>query len=598
VFRAEIRRYFRPKEAIVMMNRRELLLSAAAVPLIAAAKPLLAAADLEVPPLDTSKIKPSDFSDADLDMPFALSHFARLANSVEMDGPNRGFINISVWRGTSQLHPYNTRIMESILTLAWFYTAPQKWNQYRGNAALRSRLEAALDYWCRLQSPDGKFSEYGPHQWNLAATAFSVKFISEALRVLKDGPPISADIHQRSIDGCRKALRAVLYDPDLMSHGRTYSNQYTNIFAGGAAFLSIYPDAELEARLHERARIIGSELQSPAGYMYEKDGPDLGYTLNTHHENLQMAYHYWRKTPLSEILTREEDRFSVWLSYNLLPEPGKNFLVANRSIESRQKHAIFDPIDTPLADRCKIMRAFATPPEVRAEQIRAAREKLEKQWPQVDPLPVGEFSALSPYLFLQRAHYAWEPTAEQMAEARKLCRPLAEQSFIEQLKDTRLPMIFTYVRRPKYYAAFASTTKPASEQERFGLTFVWTPENGVLLQSQTSGTHTAWGTSTADALPVEASGFEAEYLDGGAAVRYPIEGGQKHVAFGQDAIRVTIERTGEIVERVPVFDPGCVVSSVQRTVLEQPNSPVPEKTFSVVELRASGKLEYEIRPAV
>lgn len=580
-----------------MMNRRELLLSAAATPLIAAARPLFAIANNEVPALDTSKIRPSDFTDADLDLPFALYHFARVANSVEMDGPDRGFINISVWRGTNQLHPYNARIMESILTLAWFYTAPQKWNQYRGDAALRARLEAAMDYWCKIQSPDGKFSEYGPQQWNLAATAFAVKFMSEALRVLKDGPPISADIHQRTIEGCRKAVHAVLYDPDLLRHGRTYSNQYTNIFAGGTAFLALYPDKELETRLHERAQLIDTELQSPAGYMYEKDGPDLGYTLNTHHENLQMAYHYWRGTPLAEILIREENRFGEWLSFNALPEPGQNFNVLNRSIESRQKHAIYDPIDTPLADRCVIMRAFATPPDLRAKEIRDAREKLEKQWPQMDPLPVGEFSALSPYLFLQRAHYVWHPTAEQMAEARKLCRPISEQSFIEQRKDTRLPMVFTYVRRPKYYAAFASTTKLASEQERFGLTFVWTPEKGVLLQSQTSGTETAWGTAGTGNLPIEAAGFAADYLDGGAKVSYSLEGGgQKTVSFGPESIQVTVERAGDIVERVPVFDPGCVESAAEKSVKEQASSPVPGKTFSVVELKGTGKLEYEIKP--
>jgi hypothetical protein len=580
-----------------MMNRRELLMSAAALPLLAAARPLMAATDDTVPQLDATKIRPSDFSDDDLDLPFALAHFARVANSVVTEGPDRGFINISVWRGTNQLHPYNARIMESILTLAWFYTAPQKWNQYRADPAVRAKLELALDYWCRLQSPDGKFSEYGPQQWNLASTAFAVKFISEALRLLKTGPAISTDIHQRAIDGCRNALHAVLYDPDLMSHGRTYSNQYTNIFAGGAAFLAIYPDAALDARLRERAQIIGTELQSPAGYMYEKDGPDLGYTLNTHHENLQMAYHYWRGTPLGDILLKEEGRFGEWLSYNITPEPGKDFWVANRSIESRQKHAIFDPIDTPLADKCAIMRAFATPPALRAEQIRTAREKLEKQWPQVDPLPVGEFSALSPYLFLQRAHYSWHPTAEQMAEARKQVRPLAQKSFVEQRKDTRLPMVFTYVRRPGYYAAFASTTKPAADQERFGLTFVWTPDKGVLLQSQTSGGETAWGTSTSGMKPAEAAGFDAEYLEGGATVHYPIEGGgQKSVVFAEDRIRVTVERTGDIVERVPVFDPACVTSTAKIAVHQQPNSPVPGKTLSVVELSAQGKLEYEILP--
>jgi hypothetical protein len=580
-----------------MMNRRELLLSAAAMQFMAVARPLMAATDDVVPPIDPKKIRPSDFADADLDLPFALAHFARVANSVVTDGPNRGFIDISVWRGTQNLHPYNARIMESILTLAWFYTAPQKWNPYRGDPALRKRLELAFDYWSRIQSSDGQFSEYGPQQWNLAATAFSVKFISEALRLLKTGPAISADVHQRAIDTCRKALHAVLYDPTLMSHGRTYSNQYTNIFAGGAAFLDIYPDATLSARLRERAGIIGTELQSPAGYMYEKDGPDLGYTLNTHHENLQMAYHYWRGTHLGDLLVQEENRFGEWLSFNILPEPGKNFWVANRGIESRQKHAIFDAVDTPLAERCLIMRAFATPPERRAAEIRAAREKLEKQWPQVDPLPVGEFSALSPYLFLQRAHYDWHPTSEQMAEARKLVRPLSVQSFVEQRKDTRLPMVFTYVRRPGYYAAFASTTKPASEQERFGLTMVWTPSKGVLLQSQTSGAETAWGTSTGGSLPVEAAGFQAEYLDGGAAVRYPLPGGgQKSVVFAPDRIRVTVERPGEIIERIPVFDPACVASTAQTAVHEQASSPVPGKTFSVVELRAQGKLEYEIRP--
>lgn len=583
------------------INRRNFLLSASVLPFV----PLRglfaddASAYPPVPALDASRIKPSDFADADLDMPFALSHFAQVANAIETDGPDRGFINISVWRGTAQLHPYNARIMESILTLAWFYTAPQKWNQYRANTALRGRLELALTYWCNEQSPDGKFSEYGPQQWNLAATAFAVKFTSEALRLLKNGPPISDAIHQRAIDCCRKAVRATLYDPDLMSHGRSYSNQYTNIFAGGAAFLDLYPDAELSARLAEKASIIGTELQSPCGYMYEKDGPDLGYTLNTHHENLQMAYHYWRGTHLGDLLVEEEDRFSKWLMYNLLPEPGQNFFVANRSIETRQKHAIFEPIDTPLADRCTIMRAYATPPDLRAAQIQAAREKLEKEWPQVDPLRVGEFEALGPYRFLQRAHYASHPTAEQMDEARKQVRPLAEQAFVEQLKDTRKPIVFTYVRRPGYYAAFASAPQPVSEQERLGLTFVWTPAGGALLQSQTSGAETAWGTSAGGATSVEATGFDATYSDGNTAVHYALPGGgEKKVMFADDHILVSVERQGDIVERVPVFDPKCVVSAAQATSIPQGSSPVPGKNFTVVELRAAGKLEYEIHPVV
>jgi hypothetical protein len=582
------------------MNRRDFLLSAAAVPMLRV--PGLMADDHgatipAVPALDAAKIRSSDFSDADLDLPFALSHFAQVANSVVLDEPDKGFINISVWRGTPQLRPYNARIMESILTLTWFYTTARSWNPYRGHPALRARLELAIDFWCRIQSPDGQFSEYAPQEWNLAATSFAVKFMSEALRLLKSGPPISASLHQRMIDGVRKAAHAVLFDPGLYSHGKEFSNQYTNIFAGGAAFLAMYPDAELSARLRERLQAAGTELQSPAGYMYEGNGPDLGYTLNTHHENLQMAYSYWRNTDLAKLLVEEENRFGQWLQYNALPEPGQNFFVLNRGIETRQQHATYGFIDTPLAERCVMMRAFATPPERRAELIRAAREKLNKQWPQVDPLKVGEFSALSPYLFLQRSSYEWHPTAEQMAEARKMVRPLNEQNFVEQRKDTREPIVFTYVRRPGYYAAFASAPKAITPQERLGLTMVWTPGKGVLLQSQTSGAETAWGTSAGGASPVEASGLEAAYSDGGAAARYPLPGGgTKSVVFAHDRIRVTVERVGEIVERVPVFDAACVASSAQKTVHPQDKTPVPGKTFSVVELRATGKLEYEIRP--
>ena len=146
-----------------------------------------------------------------------------------------------------------------------------------------------FEYWCNLQSSDGKFSEYGPQQWNLAATAFAVKFISEALRLLKTGPPITPALHTRAIDCCRKAVHATLYDPDLMSHGKSYSNQYTNIFAGGAAFLSLYPDADAPGapegasrsqphrsakplRLHVRGRRSRSRLHAQHASREPADG--------------------------------------------------------------------------------------------------------------------------------------------------------------------------------------------------------------------------------------------------------------------------------------------------------------------------------------
>jgi len=47
----------------------------------------------KVPPADFRKLKPSDFADDELDLPYYLAHFHRVANSVVEDGDNRGFIN-------------------------------------------------------------------------------------------------------------------------------------------------------------------------------------------------------------------------------------------------------------------------------------------------------------------------------------------------------------------------------------------------------------------------------------------------------------------------------------------------------------------------
>ncbi len=137
-----------------------------------------------LPAVDLNAIDVQDFSDEELDLPYYLAHFHRLANAVILDGPNRGFINISVWRRERDNQPYNARIMESILSLAYFYANDRPWNPYYASPQLRFRLEAALSFWCDMQSRDGAFSEYGAHKWNLAASAFASKFMGESLHWL------------------------------------------------------------------------------------------------------------------------------------------------------------------------------------------------------------------------------------------------------------------------------------------------------------------------------------------------------------------------------------------------------------------------------
>ena len=76
----------------------------------------------------------------------------------------------------------------------------------------------------------------------------------------------------------RKTIHLVLTAPDLIKYGTFVSNQYTNVFAGGFAYLKLYPDPELKDLLLKRFADDIHEHQSPAGYFYEEDGPTSNTT--------------------------------------------------------------------------------------------------------------------------------------------------------------------------------------------------------------------------------------------------------------------------------------------------------------------------------
>jgi hypothetical protein len=93
-----------------------------------------------IPAVDLSKLKPSDFTDDELDvpdggnnanfaMPYLLAHFKTVADAVS-DGTGgkwpRGYIGITVWRGRKDNQPHNARIMENNLALAYFYTLDRR----------------------------------------------------------------------------------------------------------------------------------------------------------------------------------------------------------------------------------------------------------------------------------------------------------------------------------------------------------------------------------------------------------------------------------------------------------------------------------------
>jgi hypothetical protein len=532
-----------------------------------------------VPPADFSKLKPSDFSDDELDLPYFLAHFHRLANSVVEDGENRGFINIAVWRNAQDNRPYNARIMENILSLAFFYSTKRPWNQYYASPAVRMRLEAALEFWCRMQSSDGQFSEYGPQRWNLAATAFATKFMGQTLTLLHDGPPIDSKLRDRVIKADRKAVRIVLTDPGLLAHGKDYTNQFTNAFAGGLAYLDLYPDAEITQLLHRSIRETSNVFQSPAGYFYEARGPDWGYNLGTHHSNLLMAWHYTRGTPLGKVLVAEERKFVDWLAYNALREPDGSGFTLNRAIETRQRRPFIDAADLSrsqvdqgqrlIASEVSQARAFAPTRTEIARDSGRRRAELERNWRKSGDLPVGEFRAFSPYSFLHRSHVKWYPTEAQRTAAFSQL-PYQRPRFVHQRMDDRQRLVFTFVRQPAYYVAFNSGTKLTSQQ-RYGIGLIWEPQMGSVLQSQTGTTNAAWGTALGQNENVfEADSLQAEFSlagrvfsplagnrdlpSGTLTIKYNFsDQGEKILTFGEQGLTVFVDHSSPFREQIPLL---------------------------------------------
>jgi hypothetical protein len=535
---------------------------------------------LEVPPADFRGLKLSDFADEELDLPYYLTHFHRVANSIPLDGELRGWVTASLWRGNTNQHTYNARVMENHLSLAYFYCTERPWNSYYAHPAVRARLEAMLERWCNMQSSDGKFSEYAEGRWGLAPTAFATKFMGETLRLLAKGPPIDAALQERVKAAQRKAILITLRDPALWDHGRKYANQFSNVYAGGLAWLALFPrDMEVRGELMKRMKQAAAELQSPAGYFYEREGPDWGYSLSTHHSNLHVAWHYARRTAFEPLLLNEVKRFYEWLSWNAVIEPGGHGFLLNRAVETRQRRpwiAVAEGAQArnfsgvPQAQVVPPARAFTPSREQEKATRKRLRAALEAAWPDLPQLEEGNFRGYTPYAFLHRDLVQWLPTAkQQMAAQSKL--PYAREGRYAHLRtDDRRDVYFLYVRRPSYYAAF-NAGEQINEQQRYGLGLLWSPRVGTLAQSQTGSSEDVWGTMNEGASrPYEAGDLAATIDVNGKVVArsrsprdfgkevvtitYPLGiKGHKTIRFDDARIVVQTKHSGNFFESIPLM---------------------------------------------
>ena len=549
--------------------------------------PLVAAVDLATIPLDA-------FADADLatgwsnpyPMPYYLAHLSTLANSVQMDGPEKGWLNHRVWRSPSEHKTRDQRPMEAVLNMAWFYASERPWNPYFGDEALRMRLEAALDYYTNTVGEDGLLKAVeGRHiGLRLGTSMFFTKFMGEILVLLEKAPAFDPDLYARMLDAQRRVLLHIFNSDLAVVQGRQFSNQYGNTFAGLYAYLALKDDAEVRALANRIIPTMTAQLQSPAGFLYENHSVDWGYTTGTHHSNIHMAWEYANRTGMDYTWLEEETRlWGEWFSYNALPEPDFSYFTLNGALEGRQNMQGFSSLYAPFAKHIPVFRAYL-PNTVKLEELRAQdRKTIARTYPAVEPLREG-FSAFGPYAFLHRNHFSWHPSAEQQKAARESLPMLARENFIHQRVDNRWPLEVTFIRRPGYYAVF-NAGEARNDVQTFGLGLLWSPLAGTVLQSQTrmSGS-AAWGVRTKGSLVQESTLPEVKYLldgkpwlpktgtsdlpDGELEIHYPLpDQGEKFLRFENDRILVVVNPGGAFVEQIPVLVPkGMSLEITENTI--------------------------------
>lgn len=596
----------------------------------------------EVKEVNLEDINPELFSEEEWYMPYYLKHFSTVANSVVDTGENRGYINISVWRGMHNHHTYNARIMEGILSLVWFYTTDRPWNVYFNDPALKLRIEAALDFWCNIQNEDGRFSEYGSEQWSLAPTAFAAKFVGRALWLLsKNNVLINEAVLERSRIALKKALFIGFTHEGLWEHGRNYTNQYANLWGGALMYLDVWPNPEIKKLLKNRLQQSMTEFQSPIGFFYEKGGPDWGYNLSTHHSDLQVTWEFAEGTEFEDMIIQKTKDWYGWFSYNAVKEPGGDEYYLNRAVETRQQKGYYlnvemeDPARkrwTPQAEFVPEAHPFEmSKTEFKNSNQRLYKEMLEK-YPDVAPLDVGDFRAFSPYAFLHHDMKIWLPTEEQKKKAINNLPYLKNENFVHVRHDNRSETTYSFIRKPDYYTIFNSG-KIITDQQRYGLGLIWNPEIGTLFQSQSGTNDASYGTKANGKEQV----YEAEDLipqfkldnqiwkpvegnndlaNGEFVVTYNLgDNGKKTIHFKENKIVVQVEYSGNFTEILPLLisENDVLTANDNQITLQNEHvklainftnssnqkhsaykSDLIEKKVQVFEISASDKLVYEL----
>lgn len=208
----------------------------------------------------------------------ALASLPRLLSLLDRNpfSPTYGCFHRDYWLYKTSDFPDAVRQF-GVHALALVYAKDFSNNPYRGNHRMREWTIAALDFWSKIQHPDGSFDEFYPFErgW-VGPTAFTTYTSSEALRLLgNDVPPEVA----------ARVKTAIRHAAQFIVAGESEEDHLANHHA--MAFLSVSTAADVleDAELHRAAqKLLTGFLRYHVfleGWSREYDGADPGYLSAT-----------------------------------------------------------------------------------------------------------------------------------------------------------------------------------------------------------------------------------------------------------------------------------------------------------------------------
>ncbi|GHH28736.1 hypothetical protein [Lentzea cavernae] len=424
-----------------------------------------------------------------------------------------GFFGGGWWRSPNS--SYNARVQEHVHTLAWFATQSRPWNPYRGNAQVIAALDAGLGHYLGLQHANGSWPEYSRGQHSLAATGFALGYLSKTNALLRRAgilpsrqAQITASLH-RAMTWFLDGSNDVVWQSPL-----TWANQTTSGLAGAALALRQDPDPRLGGLLTEAFARLARTGQSPAGFFYEESGADTNYNFEVMLPELADA---WRQSgdPNLVVMTR---RYTDWLGYNLLREPDGSGWFANIATNSRTSSRFYADV-RPDPERTALNAQFV-PVVPGLAAFLSSREDLaavRRAWASSpDPVPALVKPDTSPRILAHAMYGERYPTrAQRTAAIARL--PYQRAHFTERRSDQGQDFLF--VRRPWWYVGGYFGVRRATSLARTGLTFLWHPAAGALVQSVNNNDHACWGTVFPGQV-VDSNGPQQAEFPGGEPYRF------------------------------------------------------------------------------